>query len=321
MNKRCYFFIFISGIFFVFENIFSGVDNNIKLLSSDIAGIKKPIDQIHLQMRDYYLSLLAHNELLQEKEISLNILKNKMDILNKNSKEIENEIKVKIKKILIMKLDEVSEVEDIVRYRNEMKIYKRQEQLLRINQEELTKLNNQMLEIKLDVEKLRTTGFELKKVIDELSLRKENHYKISKIVMKDNQKRELYNHDSALLNYLSTLNNRLLPLKKLSAIERQNKGVLMKINQPQDLYSIQRGQVIYIGTLSTFGHVLILDHGHGETSIFLGDFSPTVNKKEMIYEGQKLGEASVGKNFIYFEIRRNNVAINTVEWMKNKEMI
>jgi septal ring factor EnvC (AmiA/AmiB activator) len=106
------------------------------------------------------------------------------------------------------------------------------------------------------------------------------------------------------------------PVSKPRNVDHQEKGVNFFFSKPRsEVLATQKGKIIYSGALSTFGNVVMIDHGDEARSILLGNFKPLVNKGEMVVVGQVVGESEVDINKdskVYFEVRKKNVIQKTV---------
>lgn len=105
------------------------------------------------------------------------------------------------------------------------------------------------------------------------------------------------------------------PIETFSNMEYKKKGVTFHFSKDQDLKTTKKGRIFYIGTLSSYGNVMMIDHGEELKSIILGQFKPTVKKGQIVDTNEIIGKThlvgqKVGK--IYFEVRKNNQAKNTI---------
>lgn len=107
----------------------------------------------------------------------------------------------------------------------------------------------------------------------------------------------------------------LIPIAKYTEVStKSKKGIIVKYDGTQDILSPLEGKVIYTGMLSTYGRVLMIDHGNELRSVILGDNNYYVNKGSTVFKGQKIGLAKKsfeGQGKIYFELRKNNQVQNT----------
>lgn len=105
------------------------------------------------------------------------------------------------------------------------------------------------------------------------------------------------------------------PINNISDMEYGKKGVTYKFNTQQWVKTSRKGKVIHTGSLSTYGNVVIVEHGNEVKSIYLGQFLPTVKKGQSVLPGESLGKTfDVAKNEgkLYFEVRKKNKAQNTI---------
>ena len=105
------------------------------------------------------------------------------------------------------------------------------------------------------------------------------------------------------------------PLENHKKLEHGKKGVTYIYSKRQPVRATRKGKIVYSDTLSTFGHVVMIDHGLETRSILLGPFETQVKKGALVAEGEILGYTveypdSSGK--FYFEVRKKNKAQNTI---------
>lgn len=113
------------------------------------------------------------------------------------------------------------------------------------------------------------------------------------------------------------------PISEYSGVEYQEKGITFKFRDKQTVTNAKSGVVNHVGSLANYGNVVMIDHGKGVRSIFLGDFSSKVKQGQKIkanqvigYTNQKNGGRDLGQ--IYFEVRKKNKAQNTFLLMDKK---
>ena len=115
------------------------------------------------------------------------------------------------------------------------------------------------------------------------------------------------------------------PINSIVDMEYGKKGVTFKFDKRQEVKSSRAGKVIHTGSLSTYGNVVMVDHGNDVKSIYLGQFLPTVKKGQKLSAGTPIGKTfDVAKNEgkLYFEVRKKNKAQNTILLLdKNKATV
>ena len=113
------------------------------------------------------------------------------------------------------------------------------------------------------------------------------------------------------------------PIERYSNIKHGKKGVTYYTHGYQKIKNSRPGRVVYNNKLSTFGNVIMVDHGDNFRSIFLGQFIPKLKKGSNVKKGDILGYTDGGKKKmakIYFEIRKKNKAQNTIRFI-NKDSL
>lgn len=93
----------------------------------------------------------------------------------------------------------------------------------------------------------------------------------------------------------------------------QAKGVVFKTPKKADVYAPAKGKVVFKGPFSQKGTIIILDHGKGLHTLFMGmdEVSATIN--QIVYPGDGLGKmAGHGEDLplLYMEVRRDGKAID-----------
>jgi septal ring factor EnvC (AmiA/AmiB activator) len=138
----------------------------------------------------------------------------------------------------------------------------------------------------------------------------------SKISQNKKSKKRKYKKPSLNIKFSS-------PIQLYSGLEYEKKGITFKFKDRQPVKTTLAGVVNHVGTLANYGNVLMIDHGKGIRSIFLGNFSSKIRKGQKIKAGQIVGhtlrkksDRELGK--LYFEIRKKNVAQNTFLLMDKK---
>lgn len=115
--------------------------------------------------------------------------------------------------------------------------------------------------------------------------------------------------------------NFIAPLKEFDSVEYRKKGISFLFKGKYDLRAAQSGKIDYVGRLSTYGNVLIIDHGKDIRSILLGKINLKIKKGSIVKKGDIIA-STVGsskiKNAIYFEVRKRNKVQNTAFLMNDE---
>jgi septal ring factor EnvC (AmiA/AmiB activator) len=102
----------------------------------------------------------------------------------------------------------------------------------------------------------------------------------------------------------------IFPVENYSKVKKHRKGINISLKGNKPIKATRDGKVIYIGDLSTFGHVLMLDHGNETRSVIFGPFTTKVAKGDKVKKGQMIGQTP-----------RNGTKLNVINfgiWYKNK---
>ncbi len=84
------------------------------------------------------------------------------------------------------------------------------------------------------------------------------------------------------------------------------------------------GKVIHSGALSTYGNVLMIDHGKDTISVCLGDFKARVPKGKRVKSGDVIGytlKPTRKDSKLYFEVRVKDKAQATIHLLDEKSLI
>jgi len=96
-------------------------------------------------------------------------------------------------------------------------------------------------------------------------------------------------------------------------VEMENHGVEIEAPSGAPVRSIGKGKVVFSGTVSGFGKVLIIQHGTGLFSVYGKAESYSVARGQVIAPGQNIGRLPAspsGKSVLYLELRAGGTAID-----------
>ncbi len=110
-----------------------------------------------------------------------------------------------------------------------------------------------------------------------------------------------------------------LPLEKHTSMDFRKKGVTFLFNESQPVRATRKGKVVHIGSLSTYGNVVMIDHGKETFSVCLGDFKPRLKKGDSVQKGQVLGYTPDKSGKLYFEVRNRDKAQETIHLLDMDE--
>ncbi|MCO4755443.1 MAG: peptidoglycan DD-metalloendopeptidase family protein [Bacteriovoracaceae bacterium] len=112
----------------------------------------------------------------------------------------------------------------------------------------------------------------------------------------------------------------IAPIDSFVDYKGGKKGVTFKYDTRTPIKASASGKVVYSGELASYGKVIMIDHGEEIRSVILGDVQIKVRKGDAVQRGQVVGYtlAEPGlKKSLYYEVRKKNVAQNTLEWLEN----
>lgn len=107
------------------------------------------------------------------------------------------------------------------------------------------------------------------------------------------------------------------PVDDFLGIEYDKKGITYKFNGRRPVLAADTGKVAYSGRLSTYGNVVLIDHGDETRSVILGQFIPKLKKGQNVSRGDVIGytDTSVTQGKVYFEIRKGDKVLDTIALM------
>lgn len=171
---------------------------------------------------------------------------------------------------------------------------------------------------------------ELVTVLQELEVRKNN---VAQNYLEQQRKLdELTNRYSQVRAQISKSQSRSVeqathlrfspPLQEYRSMDHGNKGVSFSFKGRQPVLSTQAGEIVYAGELSTFGNVVMIDHGEDTRSVILGDFLPRAEKGLKVKSGDIIGYTTdrLQQGQVYFEIRKLNTVVNTIHLMDSNAL-
>ena len=88
-----------------------------------------------------------------------------------------------------------------------------------------------------------------------------------------------------------------------------------KFRNELPLFAVDNGIVGYVGELKDYGQVILVDHGDGRRSVYLGNLEFNQNKGDNVKAGQVIGFTKIDSNKsdkFFFQQRVNN---NPIKFM------
>lgn len=109
-----------------------------------------------------------------------------------------------------------------------------------------------------------------------------------------------------------------MPLDSFASAKKSKKGIILKFNQTSPVKAPSSGKIVYTGELASYGNIIMIDHGKDVRSVIFGDMKIKAQKGDMVKKSQVIGytlaDPGIEKS-LYYEIRKKNIAQNTVQWI------
>ncbi|MGC9062230.1 murein hydrolase activator EnvC family protein [Calditerrivibrio sp.] len=104
--------------------------------------------------------------------------------------------------------------------------------------------------------------------------------------------------------------------------EIYNKGVKIEVNGDGFVRSVHDGVVKYVDWIKGYGNLVIISHPDDFYTIYANIDDVLVKNGQRVSKGEKIGIIDVDikevQHYLYFEIRKNNNALNPQEWLKKE---
>ena len=327
---------------FIFSNsIYSAkgtYDKRNKSLNSHIRKNKKSIAQISKKIESLESNLGNSNKkylsVLQRKnKIESTIYKVK-EMIFKNTKTINNQLKESkalIRATLANSLGGDQSAQDL--YSQKVLVNAAQSKIKNLNRKliQVNKMKKEMMGLEARYEEYRSVEVSLLSLMTEMESEKKN-YAQEYLNLKKKETTLLKQASQIKVSRVRTKKGRALrdklgtfdtPLRNFKKFEYRKKGVTFHFEGKDFLRIGRNGRVAHTGRLSTYGNVVVVDHGQETRSVFLGEFNPRVKKNQMLQAGEIIGETKVNSEKVgkvYFEIRKKNKAQNTIHLLDQKEL-
>lgn len=224
----------------------------------------------------------------------------------------KEEIVEKLKKIAIHQMNQSKKNEDSF-YKNVVtrKILKKKLAKIKRDEEKLSKIRNEIMSYQVHLEKIESFENELNIKIVALESRQQDYLQtyqnrvgkssqISKMIKAELKKRDAFFAE---------------PLEQYKKRTANKKGVYYTVKSRQQVLAAKNGKVIYVGSMSNYGNVVMIQHANSKISVYLGKFSPKIQENTDVEQGEIIGytEHSGNKQSnVYFEIRHNNIPQKTL---------
>ncbi len=116
--------------------------------------------------------------------------------------------------------------------------------------------------------------------------------------------------------------NFTLPINKFNKFERSEHGINFYFRADALLLAPANGKVIYVGELSSYGNVIMIEHDQKIISVLLGEIQAEVDETSVVTQGSIIGKLAAdrdgGTKSLYYEIRKEERPVPALSYLKIK---
>ena len=332
-------FFFVLTCLFVSIAISSNVRSavpkeDLQKIDRDMVKVKAALSQIDRNMAQENKSFIA-----QEKKMVA--LENKIKSMEEEVNKLEAELNLKLKdmrkKFLALHLVmEGQKIKSNVTHILEQKILLKRlhEELIQlsVSKKNCATSHEQLKELRFSYDESRKAQNLIYASLSELQMKRESFEKIYIKTQKfqGNLQQKVVNQE-----VLKTLNPPMMdkltkessdssgvfaiPVQQFKQLKVENSGVSFFIDQDVPVLAPGKGRVVYIGSLASYGQVIMLDHGNDLRTLILGELKVNVARNSDVREGEVLGYAQnrAGQNSkVYFEVRKRETPQAAMKYLK-----
>lgn len=101
----------------------------------------------------------------------------------------------------------------------------------------------------------------------------------------------------------------------------QNNGVLYRTHRRQAVRAAYSGSIAFVGTVTGFGTVVVVDHANRLFSLSGHLAAALVKKGQFVTRGQLIGRAGTGpggRSALYFEVREKGTAVDPMHYLRRR---
>ena len=94
-------------------------------------------------------------------------------------------------------------------------------------------------------------------------------------------------------------------LGDVSTAGERSRGLTIRVEPGAQIIAPAGGRVVYAGVFRSFGQIIIIDHGHGWTSLITDMAAVSARVGDEVVQGAPVGRAGPGRPSVTVELRRN----------------
>lgn len=263
-------------------------ESDVKLYRDELKKKRRELQKAQLENRNILQSYLLESESesteLWQRKVHLELLKKAQDKLTKSETELinfENKVAEFDEKLLTLRKNE-EELGAVIKELENRKKTTMESYLAKVDEKK-------RLEKTVQSQKLTTRIAKVKKQLSQAPV----------VVTKPDR-------------YFSK------PVDDFLSLTPSPKGVTYKYQATQPVKAVGSGKIVFAGDLSSYGQVVLIDHGEEIRTVLLGKMNIRVKKNDLVSDGDILAYTvndSKEPQNLYFEVRKKNTAQNTILWL------
>lgn len=321
--------ILISLLIFSTIVLSANKKSKIRHLQDDLASIRTKTTNLVGQIRSVEKTLGKKNNLYLNKVQKARELQLKANQISKSLKDnlmLINEqesIFTKVRRHLVLEVideDDENAYANFIALQTALKEKKKQLDKLKEENEKISLIFSSVqrdLQSSLDEEEsLQVLILELEEkksllsqnYISSVEIQNSKQEEFDRLKINLNAKKKVYKKKIA--KGKNNLNIKVIsPIAKYNSFKEKDKVVTFEYESIEPVRAVASGKVEYAKELSSYGKVIIIDHGNQVRSIVLGDISVKTEKGLIVKQGELIGYTKTEpgmKKSLHFELRKNN---------------
>ncbi|MGB0452699.1 MAG: peptidoglycan DD-metalloendopeptidase family protein [Bacteriovoracaceae bacterium] len=285
------------------------------LSSLEVRKMRSEVSNMGSKLKSQNQKLLDLLQTKNELEVDLAVHRDELKLLTAASVELKSDLDNKLKKVLIEQKQLSSDPSGLLVKKIMRKHFKKKFLELKDLQTEIKRSQGdvEMIEAKLDGLSEFERGLNLKILALEEKLQNQSKSLGSRLQSHKGLKKKLGLSKKKRSKVFGPLFKP--PVKQFSKYTHKKKGVYFQIKGRTEVINSRPGKVIYVGSMSGFGNIVMVKHKHSKISVFLGPFLPRVSLNEELEASDLVGYTNLkpGENgSLYFEVRNKNLVQNTI---------
>lgn len=283
-----------------------------------------------------YVSILKKRQMIEEEFFQLKkfVDDNSLLLLQKKT-EIERLLKI----LLLSSISKSSDEKELSKRYQFITLLKKKIELLQRDELDLQSLNQKLNDLSNQVGEFKSVEGQISQTLFNLENERKNLIESYKVEIAEkgqnnraeknpNAKKQVHQISEPEKKGLKSEQENLIftgefipPLNEYQNITYKDRGITFNVKTGEEVFASRAGKIAYVGNLSTYGNVVMIDHGDDVRSIILGHFTPQVAKGDLVQLKGVVGIVDSKINTkeseaqIYFEVRKKNKVQKTISLM------